>query len=76
MAGAPDPWALLELSRDVRPPDYASSFARQATQLSELATPLVVSARWKPPWLEAVANEPGTAELPAAEGLALYARLA
>ena len=33
---APDPWALVELARDVRPPDYATSFARQATQLSGL----------------------------------------
>ena len=32
----PDPWALVELARDVRPPDYATSFARQATQLSGL----------------------------------------
>lgn len=72
---APDPWALAELSHDVRPPDYATSFARQATQLSELSTPIAVAARWRPPWLEAVVNEPGTAELSVDEALALYARL-
>jgi pimeloyl-ACP methyl ester carboxylesterase len=72
--GPPDPWALVELARDVRPPDYATSFARQATQLSPLAWPIVVSARVRPPWLEAVANEPGTIELDVAAALALYAR--
>ena len=69
----PDPWALLELARDVRPPDYASTFARQATQLSGLANPLVVSARWRAPWLEAVAQEPGVVELPVEEAIPLYA---
>ena len=53
--GAPDPWALAELSRDVRPPDYATGFARQATQLSGLEWPVAVCARARPPWLEAVA---------------------
>ena len=32
--GTPDPWALYELTRDVRPPDYAATFARQATTRS------------------------------------------
>jgi pimeloyl-ACP methyl ester carboxylesterase len=58
-AGPPDPWALLALTRDVRPPDYATSFARQAVQLSGLRTPIAVTARWRPPWLAAVAEEPG-----------------
>lgn len=71
--GPPDPWALFELARDVRPPDYASSFARQATQLSGLADPVVVSARWRPPWLEAVVNEPGVIELSVDEALTAYA---
>lgn len=59
---APDPWALAELSRDVRPADYATSFARLVLQVSELRNPLVVTARVRPPWLEAVADEPGVAE--------------
>jgi hypothetical protein len=69
----PDPWALVELARDIRPPDYASSFARQATQLSGLAHPLVVSARFRARWLEAVAQEPGVLELPVEEAILLYA---
>jgi pimeloyl-ACP methyl ester carboxylesterase len=55
----PDGWALVELATDVRPPDYAASFARLATQFSPLASPLAVCARGRPPWLEAVASEPG-----------------
>ena len=70
----PDPWALLELSRDVRPPDYATGFARQATQLSGLVNPIAVCARWRPPWLEAVANEFGAVDTTVEEALALYAR--
>ena len=70
--GPPDPWALLELTRDVRPPDYATSFARQAIQLSGLRAPLAVVARWRPPWLAAVAEEPGVVTAGSvAEGLRL-----
>jgi pimeloyl-ACP methyl ester carboxylesterase len=71
--GAPDPWALAELSRDVRPPDYATGFARQATQLSGLEWPVAVCARARPPWLEAVAAEPGVMETNLVEALELYA---
>jgi pimeloyl-ACP methyl ester carboxylesterase len=38
----PDPFAQAELARDLRPPDYATSFLRQATQLSGLARPISV----------------------------------
>lgn len=62
--GTPDPYALLELSHDVRPADYAAAYARQATTLSGLDTALVVCAAVRPPWLEAVASEPGVRELP------------
>lgn len=73
-AAPPDPWALAELSRDVRPPDYAASFARQATQLSGLTEPVTVCARWRPPWLEAVAAEYGVASMAGVEeALAAYA---
>ncbi|MCC7075785.1 MAG: hypothetical protein IT198_01540 [Acidimicrobiia bacterium] len=56
---APDPFALAELSRDVRPPDYATIFVRQAVQRSGLLTPVVVSARQRAPWLDAVVEEFG-----------------
>lgn len=61
--GPPDPFALVELSRDVRPPDYAVSWALQAVLGSELETPLTVVATVRPPWLAAVAEAPGVADL-------------
>jgi pimeloyl-ACP methyl ester carboxylesterase len=69
VAGTPDPYALLELSHDVRPPDYATAYARQAATLSGLDTALVVAAVVRPPWLAAVAAEPGVRELPRARCL-------
>ncbi len=70
----PDPFALAELARDVRPPDYAATFARQLLTLSELPTPVTVCARWQPPWLEAVVSELGVVESSIEDALALYAR--
>lgn len=71
----PDPYALVELTRDVRPPDYAATFARQAAAASALETPLTVCTVGRPPWLEAVAAEVGVATGPAEEALAGYAAL-
>ena len=56
-AAPPDPYALIELSTDVRPQDYASGFARQAAQFSGLSQPIMVCARERPPWLGAVMSE-------------------
>lgn len=55
----PDPYAIVELGRDLRPPDYAATFARMCVQASELDEPLVVTAAFRPEWLAAVAAEPG-----------------
>jgi pimeloyl-ACP methyl ester carboxylesterase len=71
--GTPDPWAVLELTRDVRPPDYATTFARQAATRSGLDTAIAVTGVNRPPWLEAVAKEPGTVECTVADAVALYA---
>jgi pimeloyl-ACP methyl ester carboxylesterase len=73
--GAPDPFALLELGRDVRPPDYATSFVRQTTQLSDLERPISVCAAERPDWLAAVIEEPGVLVTRLAEALAHYAGL-
>ena len=70
---APDPFALIELARDVRPPDYATSFARQAAQLSGLERPLSVCSLERPDWLRAVLDEPGVADTTLGEALAHYA---
>ncbi len=55
---APDPFALFELARDVRPADYAANFARQAIELSELEHPITVVAVSRSDWVEAVLEQP------------------
>ncbi|CAN5604474.1 hypothetical protein BH18ACT1_BH18ACT1_10610 [soil metagenome] len=69
---APDPYALVELTRDVRPPDYASTFARQAATVSGLEAPVTVAAVGRPPWLEAVVAEVGVVTGSVEDALAGY----
>lgn len=69
----PDPYALIELARDIRPADYATRFVRQAQQFSGLDTPIAVAGVVRPPWLAAVADEPGVAVVSLPEALARYA---
>ena len=59
---APDPFAMVELSRDVRPPDYALSFVRFALDSCPTADPILVAAVVRPEWLAAVADDPGVVE--------------
>jgi pimeloyl-ACP methyl ester carboxylesterase len=73
--GTPDPFALAELARDVRPPDYATAFLRQANELSGLDRPVSVCCAERPDWLAAVAREPGALDTSLAEALRLYARV-
>jgi pimeloyl-ACP methyl ester carboxylesterase len=73
--GLPDPFALVELARDVRPDDYATTYARQALQFSGLDAPLAVAAVVRPPWLAAVAAEPGVVAEPLADALRRYASI-
>jgi pimeloyl-ACP methyl ester carboxylesterase len=72
----PDPYALLELGRDLRPPDYATGFVRLAVQGSPLDEPITVAAVNRPAWLHAVATEPGVTTASISEALAVYARAA
>jgi pimeloyl-ACP methyl ester carboxylesterase len=58
----PDPYALAELSHDVRPPDYATTFVRQAVHFGSLDPCISVSARVRPEWLTAVVAEYGVVE--------------
>ena len=51
----PDPYALVELARDLRPPDYATLFVRLALAGSELEEPIAVASVFRPEWLDAVA---------------------
>ena len=71
---SPDPIALLELTSDIRPPDYASAFARLATQNSKVEDPITVCVRWRMPWLDAVIAEAGVLSgVTVNEALARYA---
>lgn len=57
----PDPWALLDLALDLRPPDYATAFVRLAVAASTFDEPLTVVCASSAPWLDAVRAEPGVA---------------
>ena len=70
---APDPYALVELGRDLRPPDYAVAFVRLALEGSGLDEPIAVCSMFRPEWLEAVAGEHGVADVPVHEALAAFA---
>lgn len=70
---SPDPYALVELGRDLRPPDYATAFVRLAVQGSPLDEPVSVSAVYRPAWLQAVAAQQGVAETSITDALAVYA---
>ena len=71
---APDPWALIELSRDARPPNYAITFARLAVSGSTLEEPIAVCSRVAPPWVEAIRSEPGVmTDIEPHEALEVYA---
>ena len=70
----PDPHAILELGRDLRPADYAATFVRLTNEHSPLDEPITVTARFRPAWLQAVCDMPGVAERPTIAGaLAQYA---
>lgn len=70
--GSPDPYALVELGRDLRPPDYATSFVRLAVAGSPLDEPIAVCSVFRPEWLEAVAHEHGVMDVPLVEAVAAY----
>jgi pimeloyl-ACP methyl ester carboxylesterase len=69
----PDPYALVELGRDLRPPDYVRSFVGLAIDGSELDEPIAVCSVFRPDWLEAVAAEHGVMDASLAEALDAYA---
>ena len=71
----PDPYVMFEMSRDLRPPDYATVFVRMAVEHSGLEEPLTVSAVVRPQWLAAVAEELGVVQAPVRQAVAAYARV-
>ena len=73
VTSTPDPYAILELGRDLRPPDYATTFVRLANEGSVLNDPFAVTARFLPKWLRAVVDESGVRQFGSiAEALAIY----
>jgi pimeloyl-ACP methyl ester carboxylesterase len=71
-SGAPDPQVLLELARDLRPPDYVLNFVRFALDGSLVADPIALAAVVRPEWLAAVAAEPGVITMSIADALVSY----
>lgn len=70
----PDPWALIELSRDARPANYASTFARLSVTGTNDIDPIAVCCVVRPPWIEAINEEPNVMTgLSAQEALESYA---
>lgn len=67
---APDPWALLELSSDIRPSDYAAEHARQIGALSGISPAVFVDAVGRPAWLRAVLEHDVVVEANAVDALA------
>jgi len=74
VTGPPDPFVMLELSRDIRPPDYALSFARAAVEHSDLDAPLTIAAMGRPPWLAAIVEDLLLERTSVEDALAGYAR--
>ena len=70
----PDPWALIELSRDARPPTYTTTCARLAVSGSGIADPIAVACKVAPPWVEAIRAEPGVmVDITLQDALDIYA---
>lgn len=70
---SPDPYALVELGRDLRPGDYAVSFVNLANAGSPTTTPITVASSFRPKWLAAVVEAPGVIEASLSDALATYA---
>lgn len=73
--GPPDPLVMVEMARDVRPPDYAVEFVRLANEWSGLDHPIAVCTVVRPEWLAAVVEQPGVLDTTAPQALAAFARV-
>lgn len=70
----PDPWALIELSRDARPESYVATFIRLATARSPLSEPIALCCRVRPPWVTTAEDAPGVmTNVTVNEALSIYA---
>lgn len=71
---APDPFALVEMASDIRPPDYVRRFVELATKESGDAMRIAICGRARPDWLKAVVGTRGVSEMDSGEALKLFAR--
>jgi len=71
----PDPFAMAELTRDARPPDYATAYVHQALEFSGLEAPICICCVERPSWIEGVAQEPGVCESSLEAALQRYAAI-
>ncbi len=71
-ADPPDPFALAELSGDVRPPDYAATWVRHANEYGFLDNPVAVATVVRPEWVEGILAEPGVIECSLSDALNMY----
>ncbi|MGQ9426309.1 alpha/beta fold hydrolase [Gilvimarinus sp. F26214L] len=71
----PDPFAIVELATDVRPPDYISEFVRLAAEFSNCSRPITVCASERAPWVNAVVAEIGVEVTSVEDALNFYATL-
>jgi pimeloyl-ACP methyl ester carboxylesterase len=65
----PDPFALVELAADLRPAQYAATFAAIAGTLSGLDPGIAVAAKARPDWLSAVLAQPRVAAMTVGDAL-------
>ena len=68
---APDSWALLELSTDIRPVEYVREHLQQIGALSPLRPAIHVDAIGRPAWLRTALEHEAVVETPASEALRL-----
>lgn len=71
----PDPYALMDLSRDVRPGDYATTYAQLAAESSTVENPIALAGVVRPPWLVAISEQPGVVNEPLEAALVRFAAL-
>lgn len=70
--GTPDPWALVELASDTRPPDYAAEHVRQVATLANMDEAIAVVSIGRPEWLEAAMKSTVVFESDIAAALSLF----
>lgn len=70
----PDPFAVTELAKDIRPPDYALDFVRIILQHSPIPNPIAVVARARPEWLAAVVDELGAVPVELSDALGSFSK--